>query len=87
MVDPDDDRTPLPQLYTAAEVAQALQLSERYVADKCRRHEWPYRRGARGALRFTAEDYGRILELIRVDVEAPPTPRLSFAPRSRRYHR
>ena len=80
----DAPREPaLPQLFTAAEVARALQQTERFVQEKVRLHEWPHRRGARGAALFTAADYDRILELIAVPVAAPAATRLAFAPGSR----
>jgi prophage antirepressor-like protein len=75
---------PLEPLHTAADVAQALGQTERYVKDRCRRREWPHRRLARGEVGFTAEDYAKILELTAIPAEQEPNPRIAFAPRSRR---
>lgn len=72
----------LPRLHPAAEVAEALGQSERYVLDRARSGAWPHRKGARGAVLFSNEDYLQVLELIAVPVQAPAEKRLSFAPRS-----
>lgn len=74
----------LPQTYSVAQVAEATGQPESYVARKCRAGEWPHLRGSRGAVRFTAEQVARCLELMTVASAAPEAPRLSFAPRSRR---
>lgn len=74
----------LPRLHSAAEVAEALGVSEDYVKRQCRQQVWPHRRLSRGRVGFTAEDYARVLELVAADVTAGPEPRISFAPRSRR---
>jgi hypothetical protein len=74
----------LQRLHSVAEVAEALGETERFVKDHCRAGLWPHRRGARGRISFTAEDYARVLELIAADVTTEQSPRLSFAPRSRR---
>lgn len=76
--------TALPALHTAADVAAALGATDHYVKERCRRHEWPHRRMARGEVRFTADDYAQILELVSVAAAQPAEPRMSFAPRSRR---
>ena len=73
----------LPRLFTAAEVARALHVTERYVRDKVRGCEWPCRRGPRGAPLFSAGYYAKILELMAVPVVESPPPRFSFAPKSR----
>lgn len=72
----------LPRLHTAAEVAQALRQTERFVREKARQGVWPHRRGARGAPLFSDENYARILELMAVPERAQPEPGWSFAPRS-----
>lgn len=76
---------PLPALFTATEVAEALRETEDYVRAKCRRGEWPHRRGARGVPKFTADDYARIVELTAgAQAEAESNQRFALAPRSRR---
>jgi hypothetical protein len=74
----------LQRLHSAEEVAEAIGETPNYVKAKCRAKQWPHRRGARGRVSFTADDYARVLELIAADVTAQESPRLSFAPRSRR---
>jgi hypothetical protein len=76
---------PLPAVYSVADVAAALGETERFVSVKCRQRAWPHRRGSRGRVSFTADDYAQILELC----SAPPAaaedaPRWALAPRSRR---
>ena len=74
----------LPRLHSVTEVAEALNETERYVKDQCRRNVWPHRRLARGRVAFTDDDYTRVLELIAADAESKPEPRVALAPRSRR---
>lgn len=74
----------LPPLHNVAEVAEALGVTIHYVKDRCRRREWPHRRGPRGTPSFTAEDFAAVLELCKADVAAPANPRVAWAPRSRR---
>jgi hypothetical protein len=74
----------LPRLFTSAEVAWALQVSESYVRQKARAREWPHRRGPRGTPLFSRDDVAQILELMKSPVVAPTEPRVSFAPKSRR---
>lgn len=76
--------TELPRNFTVAEVAEALTVPEHYVKTKCRRREWPHRKGSRGTPLFTAEDVAAIRELMAVPAESQPEPRIQFAPRSRR---
>lgn len=76
--------SPLPRTFSTAEVAEALGEDESFVKRKCRLGDWPHRRGSRGRVSFTAEDYSRVLELIAAEAQPKPEPRLSFAPRSRR---
>ena len=72
------------RLLSPAEVADLLGESERYVREKCRRQEWPHRRGSRGTPRFSVDDVAEIRDLIAVPVATAASPRISFAPRSRR---
>jgi hypothetical protein len=65
-------------------VAGALRETYYYVEQKCRRREWPHRRGARGVPTFTAEDVAEIVALIAAPVEAEAQQRFAMAPRSRR---
>jgi hypothetical protein len=74
----------LPSLHTVAEVAVALGQTERYVKEKCRLREWPHRRGARGQVGFTDEDYAEVLRLMSVEPVEAAKSRFSFAPRARR---
>jgi hypothetical protein len=76
--------TVLEPLFTVAEVAKALNVSERFVQDKCRRKAWPHRRLSR-SFAFTGQDYDAILELSAAAsiTNTEPTG-LSFAPRARR---
>lgn len=74
----------LPRLHSAAEVAEALGMTERYVTEKARNGEWPHRKGPRGVALFSDEDYRQVLELIAAPVVAQAEPRLSWAPRSGR---
>lgn len=53
----------LPRLYTPAEVAQAMGQTAHYVEVQARHGGWPHRKVARGAIRFSAEDYAAVLEL------------------------
>lgn len=76
--------TGLPRLFTAAEVAEALRVTEYYVEQQTLRRAWPHRRGPRGVRLFTAEDVAAITDLMAQQVENAPAPRVSFAPRSRR---
>lgn len=75
---------PLPRNHAVAEVAEALGESEYYVRERCRRGEWPHRKGARGRPSFTAEDFAAILEIVKAEPSAPANPRVAWAPRSRR---
>lgn len=77
-------RAGLQPLHSVADVADALGTTERYVKDKARSREWPHVRVARGEIKFTADDYARVLELMRVDVEPSAPARLALAPRSGR---
>jgi hypothetical protein len=79
-----NDGSALPQPRRAAAVARALGCTERYVREKARLREWPHRRLARNEVRFSAGDYGAVLELIRVQPAVPMAPRLALAPRSAR---
>lgn len=74
----------LQRLHSVEEVADAIGETPNYVKAKCRAREWPHRRGARGRVHFTTEDYARVLELIAADVTAEAPERLAFAPRSKR---
>lgn len=76
--------TDLPRIYTVAEVAAALRETEHYVRQRCRKHEWPHRRGPRGMPTFTAEQVAEIVALTAVPVESEPQQRFAMAPRSRR---
>jgi hypothetical protein len=77
----------LPQLHSVADVAAALGETERFVAEKARLREWPHRRGARGRVGFTDDDFQAVLELIAQPASQTPAPTrrgLSLAPRSAR---
>jgi hypothetical protein len=74
----------LSRLHTVAEVAEALGESQRYVKEKARLREWPHRRGARGQVHFTDEDYAEVLRLMSVEPVEAGEPRFAFAPRARR---
>jgi hypothetical protein len=76
--------TQLPTLHTVTDVAAALGVTANYVREKCRLREWPHRRVARGEVRFSDDDYSRVLELCAAPVATSVPQRLSFAPRSRR---
>lgn len=75
--------TTLERLFTVAEVADALNVSERFVQDKCRRKAWPHRRLSR-SFAFTGQDYDAILELSAASTTVSEPTGLAFAPRSRR---
>lgn len=62
----------LPTTFTAAEIAEALRVSENYVETRCRSGQWPHLRVARGAIRLTADDYAAVLELLRQPATAAP---------------
>lgn len=70
--------------YTAAEVAEALRLTENYVLTRARSGDWPHRKGPRNSPRFSAGDYQRILELMAVPEREQGPARVSWAPQSRR---
>jgi hypothetical protein len=74
----------LPETFTVADVAETLHESEHYVKTKCRRREWPHRKGARGVPFFTAADVAEIVELCAAPAEAETQERFALAPRSRR---
>lgn len=63
----------LPQVFTAAEVADALGQTEHYVTRQARTGKWPHIRVARGAIRFTQDDVDAVLELCRQRPAAQPT--------------
>ena len=76
--------TALPETFTVAEVAETTRQTDHYVKQKCRRREWPHRKGARGVPFFTADDVAAIVELCAAPAEAETTERFALAPRSRR---
>lgn len=74
----------LEPLHTAAEVADALGVTEYFVKQQCRKHLWPHRRLSRGQVGFTTADYAEVLDLTASPVEKDEPTGLAFAPRSRR---
>lgn len=75
---------PLPALHSVEEVAEAMNVTTRYVRDKCRRREWPHSKLERGRPAFSDEQYRQVLELCRAEPQSDEPTGLSFAPRSRR---
>lgn len=55
----------LPKVFTASDLADALDQTEHYVTRQARTGKWPHIRVARGAIRFTQEDVDAVLELCR----------------------
>lgn len=53
----------LPKLFTPVDVAKAMKQTAHYVEKQARHGGWPHHRVARGAIRFTAEDYAEVLRL------------------------
>lgn len=76
----------LPRLFRPAEVAEALQQSENYVLMQCRAGRWPHCRVARGAIRLTAEDFARVIELCRAPADEAQSASL-LTPLSQRRRR
>jgi excisionase family DNA binding protein len=70
----------LPRLYTPAEAAEALRVGENYVLTQCRAGRWPHVRVARGAIRLTADDVARVVELCRAEAASATRPDSQQAP-------
>lgn len=66
--------TALPQLYSAADVAQALGCSEWWVKEQARRGRIPFTKPG-GSYRFTAEHFAEIMRIF----ESRPTESSSAA--------
>jgi len=72
----------IPELFTPTEVATALRVSENYVLTQCRSGAWPCVRMARKAIRMSASDIERAIELSRDASTASAASPSFLTPRS-----